>query len=96
MAGRDSLSLGMGLVIFATRLMDGASAEALCLIAILEEGALFSDEMNTKLKYLPIAAFAAIALTLAGCGGGGGGGGPVTSSTWSSTRLKWLKPRKPP
>ena len=40
-------------------------------------------EMNTKLKYLPIAAFAAIALTLAGCGGGGGGGddAPVTSST---------------
>ena len=36
-------------------------------------------EMNTKLKYLPIAAFAAIALTLAGCGGGGGGGGPVAS-----------------
>ena len=29
-------------------------------------------KMNTKLKYLPIAAFAAIALTLAGCGGGGG------------------------
>ena len=37
-------------------------------------------KMNTKLKYLPIAAFAAIALTLAGCGGGGGGGA-VTSST---------------
>ena len=36
-------------------------------------------KMNTKLKYLPIAAFAAIALTLAGCGGGGGGGSPVTS-----------------
>ena len=34
--------------------------------------------MNTKLKYLPIAAFAAIALTLAGCGGGGGGS-PVAS-----------------
>ena len=37
-------------------------------------------KMNTKLKYLPIAAFAAIALTLAGCGGGGGGAA-VTSST---------------
>ena len=32
---------------------------------------------NTKLKYLPIAAFAAVAVALAGCGGGGGS--PVTS-----------------
>ena len=35
-------------------------------------------KMNTKLKYLPIAAFSAIALTLAGCGGGGDDP-PVTS-----------------
>ena len=28
-------------------------------------------KMNTKLKYLPIAAFAAVAIALAGCGGGG-------------------------
>ena len=33
---------------------------------------------NTKLKYLPIAAFAAVAVALAGCGGGGGSS-PVTS-----------------
>ena len=36
-------------------------------------------KMNTKLKYLPIAAFSAIALTLAGCGGGGDDDPPVTS-----------------
>ena len=35
-------------------------------------------KMNTKLKYLPIAAFAAVALSLAGCGGGGDDD-PVTS-----------------
>ena len=35
-------------------------------------------KMNTKLKYLPIAAFAAVAVALAGCGGGGGGE-PATS-----------------
>ena len=35
---------------------------------------------NTKLKYLPIAAFAAVAVALAGCGGGGGSS-PVTSDT---------------
>ena len=78
------MSVGMGLVIFAGRLMDGASAEALCLIVnVGMKGLCFPMEMNTKLKYLPIAAFAAIALTLAGCGGGGGGGddAPVTSST---------------
>ena len=34
--------------------------------------------INSKLKYLPIAAFAAVALALAGCGGGGGSS-PVTS-----------------
>ena len=33
---------------------------------------------NTKLKYLPIAAFAAVAVALAGCGGGGSS--PVTSA----------------
>ena len=33
---------------------------------------------NTKLKYLPIAAFAAVAVALAGCGGGGSA--PVTSA----------------
>ena len=35
---------------------------------------------NTKLKYLPIAALAAVAIALAGCGGGGGGGSPVVSA----------------
>ena len=38
-------------------------------------------KMNAKLKHLPIAAFAALALTLAGCGGGGGSDPVVTSST---------------
>ena len=78
------MSVGMGLVILCGAAHGwGFRRGPLSDRQYWKKGLCSPMKMNTKLKYLPIAAFAAIALTLAGCGGGGGGGddAPVTSST---------------